>query len=70
METLHRAKTNKLKMSLDRHLGCFGNFNRHNLICMRHCVLNMRCSIEQEQNLRLELLEDLVDVEDLTDQIH
>jgi hypothetical protein len=47
-------------ISLDDYVGCFGNFNRKNVICKRYCALNLRCAIENEQNVRMELLEDLV----------
>ena len=52
---------NKLKdVSLDDHVGCFGNFNRRNLVCKKYCALNLRCAIENEQNVRMEVLEDLM----------
>jgi hypothetical protein len=52
-------------VSLDDYVGCFGNFNRKNVICKRYCALNLRCAIENEQNVRMELLEDLVASEGL-----
>jgi hypothetical protein len=52
-------------VSLDDYVGCFGNFNRKNLICKKYCALNLRCAIENEQNVRMELLEDLVASEGL-----
>ena len=47
-------------LSLDEHLGCFGGFNRKDLICRKYCALNLRCALEHEQNARVELLDDLV----------
>ncbi len=41
-------------------LDCFGTYNKTNLLCVKHCVMRLRCAIEQDQNMRLELLEDLV----------
>jgi hypothetical protein len=52
-------------VSLDDYVGCFGNFNRKNIICKKYCALNLRCAIENEQNVRMELLEDLVASEGL-----
>jgi phosphotransferase system IIB component len=46
--------------SLDECLGCFGNFNRKNQIGTRHCALMLRCAIENEQKVRMEVMEDLV----------
>jgi hypothetical protein len=48
------------KISFDDHLGCFGNFDREDPICKKHCVLSLRCAIEQDQDARMELLEDLI----------
>ena len=58
-------KKNNRKLVLDDYLGCFGNFNRTNLICKKFCAVNLRCAIERDQNVRLELIEDLVSSEDI-----
>lgn len=39
---------------------CFGEYNSSDPLCFKHCVLRLRCSIEQDQNLRTEMLEELV----------
>ena len=41
-------------------IDCFGSFNKSNPLCAKHCALRIRCAIEQEQNLRTELIEELV----------
>jgi len=41
-------------------LDCFGDFNKNNRLCYKYCILSIRCAIEQEQNLRSALLEELV----------
>ena len=48
------------KISIDDHLGCFGNFNIEDPICKRFCSLSLRCAIENDQNTRLEIIEDLI----------
>ena len=48
------------KIFLDHHVGCFGEFNREDLICKELCALRLRCAIEQDYNIRLEVLEDLM----------
>ena len=48
------------KISLDDHLGCFGDFNIEDPICKKFCALSLRCIIERDQNIRMEILEDLV----------
>jgi hypothetical protein len=44
-------------------LNCFGDYTKANPICAKHCALRLRCAIEQGQNMRMELLEDLIDSE-------
>ncbi len=50
----------KKKISFDNHLGCFGNFNIENLICNKFCVLSLRCAIDRDKNIKMDLLEDLI----------
>ena len=45
---------------LDNYLGCFGNFNREDLICKTYCALRLRCAVESDHNARMELLDDLI----------
>ncbi len=45
---------------LDRFLGCFGSFNAENDVCLQHCVLSLRCAIEKDEHMRMELLDDLI----------
>ena len=44
---------------LDRFLGCFGGFNAEDHVCLKHCSLSLRCAIEKDEHMRMELLEDL-----------
>ncbi len=44
-------------------LDCFGDYNRSNPLCAKHCVLRIRCVIEQDQNIRMELFSELVSVD-------
>lgn len=48
------------QICMDDYLGCFGEFNVEDMVCKRHCALNLRCAIEREQNDRMEILEDLI----------
>jgi hypothetical protein len=47
------------------HVGCFGEFQKEDLVCRRYCALNIRCIIEQDQNTRMEIFEDMVASETL-----
>ena len=54
------------RRSVDRHLGCFGEYDSEDGICRRLCALRLRCAIEHDQNIRLELLEDLMSYEEIS----
>lgn len=47
------------RISFDNYLGCFGRFRIEDPICKSHCALSLRCTVEHEINIRMELLEDL-----------
>ena len=47
-------------MTPEESLDCFGDYNKSNRLCARYCALRLRCAIEQDQNLRSALLEELV----------
>ena len=50
----------EVELSLDQYLGCFGRYRSDDRICIRKCALNLRCSIERDQNERYEIIEELV----------
>jgi len=39
---------------------CMGTYSKEDRQCAKYCVLRLQCAIEKEQNLRMELIEDLV----------
>lgn len=39
-------------------LGCFGGFQSEDPICRRHCAIRIRCAIERDQAVYLELLKE------------
>ena len=45
---------------LNDQTGCFGQYNKEDDICKKLCALRLRCSVEYNQNVRMELIEDLV----------
>lgn len=47
------------------HLDCFGDYDRANPLCAKHCAVRIRCAIEQEQNMKMELLSELTGVDDM-----
>jgi hypothetical protein len=54
------ARKIKALLTVDEQLGCFGDYNRINSMCTSHCVLRLRCAIQQDQNMRMEMLEEWV----------
>jgi hypothetical protein len=48
------------QISIDDHLGCLGNFNIEDPLCKKLCALSLRCAIDRDKNVQLELLEDLM----------
>ncbi|MEJ2156786.1 MAG: hypothetical protein P8X96_15715 [Desulfobacteraceae bacterium] len=39
---------------------CMGAYTKQDPQCAKHCALRLRCAIEKEYNLRLEIIEELV----------
>jgi hypothetical protein len=48
------------QITIDDHLGCLGNFNIEDPLCKKLCALSLRCAIDRDKNVQLELLEDLM----------
>lgn len=59
----------KNQVSFNDYLGCFDSFFIEDSICKNFCVLRLRCAIERDQNIRLEILEELVSAIDGTMKI-
>jgi hypothetical protein len=41
-------------------IGCIGEFNAEDRMCVRFCALRLRCAIESRYNIRAEILEELM----------
>ncbi len=59
------SKDKPVMASFIDQLDCFGDYDRTNTLCAKHCVIRLRCAIEQDQNLKLELLSDLAGADDM-----
>jgi hypothetical protein len=55
--------------SQDDNSDCFGQYNTSDPLCLKHCVLRLRCAIEQDQNLRTEMIEELVDSDSILGKV-
>jgi hypothetical protein len=38
---------------------CFGDYDKNNPLCSNYCALRLRCAIEQDNDMRSELLDEL-----------
>ena len=45
-------------------MDCFAGFSRKKKVCTHYCAIRLRCAIEKDQNMRIELLEDLIGEDD------
>ncbi len=53
-------KTREVKpVLLDQYLECFGSMSIEDAVCRKFCVLNLRCAIEKEQNIRMDIIDDI-----------
>ena len=51
------------------YLGCLGDFNAEDRVCVKYCALNLRCAIESNHHIRSEILEELLYSEMISDRI-
>jgi len=51
---VHRTRTTAILR-----IGCFGSFRSEDRICRRHCALCIRCAIERDQKVYLEVCEEM-----------
>lgn len=47
-------------------LGCFGEYSRIHPLCSKHCVLRLRCAIQHNYNMRMELLDEILESEGIS----
>jgi hypothetical protein len=57
-------KGNGRRASATIPLGCFGSFQTEDPICRRHCAIRIRCAIERDQEIYLEVLEETASGDD------
>jgi hypothetical protein len=43
--------------------GCFGDFRSEDRICRRHCGIRIRCAIERDQKIYVEVCEEMAEVD-------
>jgi hypothetical protein len=45
-------------------LGCFGDFRSTDRICRNHCAIRIRCAIERDQKICLEVFAEMAESDD------
>lgn len=58
------------RLSVNDHLGCYGNFSMVDPVCKKHCALRLRCAIESDRKEQMEILEDLASFGDFYTKGH
>ncbi|MFO7751293.1 MAG: hypothetical protein R6V54_14485 [Desulfobacteraceae bacterium] len=58
---LNREST--LKADAMDDLDCFGEFDKHDRICSRHCGVSIRCAIETNENPKVDILDHIMEME-------
>ena len=61
-------KVLQISETADDHLGCFGNFSIGEAVCRKYCALRLRCAVEQDQNARMEILEEIFSSEGFSEK--
>jgi hypothetical protein len=51
-------------------VACLGEFNGENAICRKYCGANLRCIIESDRSVQLEIVEDLLAEDEIGDRMH
>ena len=45
--------------------GCFGDFRSEDRICRRHCAIRIRCAIERDQKIYVEVCEEMAEADNV-----
>ncbi|MDD2389834.1 MAG: hypothetical protein PHP23_08905 [Desulfobacterales bacterium] len=64
-----KKKPTVISKTLNDHIGCYGTFSMQDTICRKYCALKLRCAIEHDQNMRVDLLEEIIESEAMFDNI-
>lgn len=50
----------EVEISFNDYLGCTEEFDIKSSICTKHCSISMRCIIENNRSMQLELMDELM----------
>jgi hypothetical protein len=60
-----KEKVHVRRISTTLRLGCFGNFRSQDRVCRNHCAIRIRCAVERDQKIVLEVLSEMNGGDDL-----
>jgi|GEM_PF-1144324 len=55
------VRVHRARVTATFRLGCFGGFRSEDRICRRHCAVRIRCAIERDQKIYLEVCEEMAE---------
>lgn len=55
------VRVHRARVTAPFRLGCFGGFRSEDRICRRHCAVRIRCAIERDQKIYLEVCEEMAE---------
>ena len=60
-----KEKVRVRRISTTLRLGCFGNFSSRDRVCRNHCAIRIRCAVERDQKIVLEVMSEMNAGDDL-----
>lgn len=54
-----KEKVNVRRISTTLRLGCFGHFRSDDRVCRNHCAIRIRCAVERDQKIVLEVMNEM-----------
>jgi hypothetical protein len=60
-----KEKVNVRRISTNLRLGCFGHFRSDDRVCRNHCAIRIRCAVERDQKIVLEVMSEMNAGDDL-----
>jgi hypothetical protein len=60
-----KKKVTVRRISTTLRLGCFGHFRSEDRVCRTHCAIRIRCAIERDQKIVMEVMSEMDAGEDL-----
>ena len=60
-----KGKVTVRRISTTLRLGCFGHFRTEDRVCRNHCAIRIRCAVERDRKIVLEVMSEMNAGDDL-----